>query len=78
VGTAAGAAERIVEEDAAGWTYRLGDVTGAAEGHGGNPVGLEVSGDQTHGLVADGSDRHEEGGVHLVGSQLGEDLGGVA
>src|SRR5437763_5187012 len=37
-----------------------------------------MTGDQTYGLVADGSDWHEEGGVHVVGSQLGEDLRGVA
>jgi hypothetical protein len=29
-------------------------------------------------LVADGSDGHEEGGVHLVFAHLGQDLGGVA
>src|SRR2546429_281084 len=74
--SAAGAAERVVEDDAAGRTDRFGDVPGAAEGHGGDPVGLQMTGDQTHGLVGDGSDGHEEGGVHLVCSQLGQDLGG--
>jgi hypothetical protein len=74
----AGATERVVEEDAAGREHRGGDVAGAGEGHGGDPVGLEVPGDQTHGLMADRSDGHEERGVHLVFAQLGEDLGGVA
>ncbi len=59
-------AEWVVNKDKAGDADCFDDVLGAADNYGGNAVGFEVAGDQTHGLMADRSNRHEQHYVHVV------------
>jgi len=70
--------QRKVGEHKAGDAALLDDVPRAAHDRGGNAVRLQVSRDQTHGLVADGSKRHEEHGVEAVLATPFEDLGSGA
>lgn len=42
------------------------DVSGCGDDHRWNTVLLQMPRDQTHGLVANGSDRHHEGDVDLI------------
>ena len=44
----------------------LDDVPGATHDHGGDAVGFEVTCDQTHGLVTDGSERNQQRDVRRI------------
>ena len=66
MGLAAGVAEWEVAEGEARHAALLHDVAGAAHEHGGNAVRFQVPRDQTHGLVANRSNRHKERDVDLV------------
>lgn len=76
-GPAAGVAQWDIGEREAWDPNRLDDVFGGTEDHGGEAFGLQVTGKQTHGLVTNRSNRHQQ---HHIGAivtyQLGE-LGGV-
>ena len=52
----------------------LDDVLGRAHDHRGDAVPFEISGDQTHGLVTDGSSRHQQRRVDLVLPAARQDL----
>jgi len=72
-----------VEERRAGRVDRPGDVPRARHAERRDPGGLRVPCDQSHGLVADGSDRNEQHRVDAVleepvGQTGGEILGGAA
>ncbi len=75
---AARVAEREVSEDEARHAAMLDDVTRRAEDHGGDAVRFEVTGDQTHGLVAHGSERHQDGRIRTVLAAAAQDLRRVA
>ena len=60
---ASGVPQGIVDEDRAGRPTGLDNVERARQGQGRKAFALEVAGDQTHGLVADRSHRHQEHGV---------------
>jgi len=61
-----GIAERQVRKEITGNTAVFDDVDRGTDDHGGNTVLFEVSRGQTHGLMADGSERHEQGNVCAV------------
>lgn len=63
MGLSGGVAEGEIAPDEAGHPDPFHDVAGAAEDNGGNAVPFEVSGDQTHGLMADRSRRHQQRNV---------------
>ena len=59
-------AEREVGEHETRNAALFDDIPRGADYDGRNAVGLEVSSDQTHGLVADRSERHENRKIHSV------------
>ncbi len=63
---AAGVAEREIREDKPGHAAVLDDVASGTHDYGRDAVGLDVAGDEAHGLVAARSDRHQHNGVHTV------------
>ncbi len=71
---AGGVAQRKVAEDEARYGAVLDDIARAAEQNGRDAVGFQVPRGQTHGLVANGSDRGEDRHVHSVLSHLPQDL----
>ena len=66
--------QREVREDKARHAAVLDDVEGGSDDDGRDTVGFEVSGDQTHGLVADRSKRGQDGGVDAILLQSPQDL----
>ena len=56
----AGVSQREVAENEAGHAAMLHDILGGADDDGGNAVGFEMTGDQTHGLVTDRSKRRQD------------------
>lgn len=77
VGSTARVAQREVDEHEAWDPGLLDDVSCAADHDGGDTGGLQMTCDQTHGLVADGSKRDEQCDVDaVVRAPLG-DLFGV-
>ena len=62
---ARGVAERVVEEGGSWWIDLLGDVPATGDGRGRYPVLLQVSREQSNGLMAHWSDGYQEGGVHV-------------
>ena len=63
---AARVAQREIREDETRHAAVLDDVEGGSNDDGGDTVGFQISGDQTHGLVADGSKRGQDRGVDVV------------
>ena len=66
-----------VGEHKAGDAAFLDDVAGRAQYYGGHAVPFEVPGDQTHGLVADGSECREEYGIDTILTAPFKDLRGI-
>src|SRR6185312_11653230 len=67
-------AKREIGKEEAGNTAIFDDVPGRSDDNRRNAVRFEMSGDQTHGLVADGSKRTEERAVGAVVAQPLQDL----
>ena len=63
---AARVSEREVDEDETRDTGLFDDVSSAPDDHGGDAGFFESTGDQTHGLVTDGSEWNEQGDVDAV------------
>jgi hypothetical protein len=55
----------------------LDDVLRRTNDHRRNPIKLKVAGDQTHGLVADRSERHQQRNIYTVSSAEVEHCGGI-
>ena len=55
----------------------LYDILRGADYNRRNAVGLKVASDQTHGLVADGSERYEKRNIDRVGATEVEDCRGI-
>ena len=70
-------AEREVGEHEAGNAALLDDIPRRADYDGRNAVRLKVSSDQTHGLVADRSERYEKRNIDGVGATEVEDCRGI-
>jgi hypothetical protein len=77
VGPAAGIAEGKVAEQEARNATLFDDVAGATHDDCGDAIGFEVACNQTHGLVADGSERNQQRGVDPILSAAAQNLGGV-
>ena len=60
-GWSRGMAEWEIDEGGARWPSRLHNVQSAAQAEGRDTGGFEVTGNQTHGLMAHGSQRHKIG-----------------
>ena len=63
---AGGMAERKIGEGAARRVARLQDIERAAQTYRRDAGGFQVTGDQTHGLVANRSHRHQKHGVRML------------
>ena len=61
-----GMAERKIDEGGARWPSRLHNVQSAAQAESRNTGGFEVTGNQTHGLMAHGSHGYEECRVDVL------------
>jgi len=59
-------AERKIGEDAARRIAGLQDIERAAQTYRRDAGGFQVTCDQTHGLVANRSHRHQKHGVHML------------
>ena len=70
-------AEGEVREHETGNAALLDDILRRADYDGRNAVRLKVSSDQTHGLVADRSERYEKRNVDLVSTAEVEDCRGI-
>ena len=76
-GLAAGIAEGKIHEQEARHAALLDDIPGGPDDDRRDAGGLEVSCGQTHGLVADGSKRDEEGDIDAILTHPGFDPGRV-
>ena len=77
VGPACRVAQGVVEKDLPRVAGAGGDVPGVGVGDRGDAPCFQHTGDQTHGLVTDGSDRRQQGHIHMVLPALPEDLRSV-
>jgi len=65
--------QRIVQKRGAGRVDGPRNIERTAHAQRGNAGGLDLAGDQSHGLMADRSDRHQEEGIDTVRQEtLGE------
>lgn len=74
-GLAARGTEGEVDEHEAGNAAVLDDVARGADDHRRDAILLEIAGDQTHGLMADGSSRDEDDRIEAILAGIGESLG---
>ncbi len=65
-GLSTGVSEGEVRKHKTGDTAFLDNVARRAHDYGGNPIFFEMSGDQTHGLVANRSERRQKNGVDPI------------
>ena len=73
MGFAGGMPERIIEKRRAWWAHGLRNVQGAAHAQRRDAGGFNVPGDQSNGLMADGSHRDEQHCVDVFSQEaLGE------
>lgn len=63
-------AHRMVDEHRAGRFHLLGDISGSGHDHGGDAGLFDDPGDQTHGLVIQGSSRDGNEHVNTIFQQL--------
>ena len=70
-------AQGVVEKDLPRVAGAGGNVPGVGVGYRGDAPCFQHTGDQTHGLVTDGSDRRQQGHIHMVLPALPEDLRSV-
>ncbi len=66
VGFAGGMPQGVVEINGPGRVHRLGNGISTGKTQGRDTPGFNFPGDQSNGLVADGSHRHQENQIHLV------------
>ena len=76
-GLSTGIPKRKVNKQEAWNTAFLDDVPGGPDDNRRNAGGLKMSRDQTHGLVADGSKRNEEGDIDTILAHPRLDLRGI-
>jgi hypothetical protein len=55
-----------IEKGGARRVYRLGNIQGAGHTNGGDPFFFGMSGNQSNGLMTDGSNRDEKKNIHCV------------
>ena len=66
--------QRIIEKRRPWWVHGPGDIQGAAHTQGRNASRFDVPGDQSDGLMADGSDRDEQHGIDVFSQEALEEL----
>ena len=76
-GLSTGIPKRKVHKQEARNTAFLNDIPGGPDDNRRNARGLKMSGNQTHGLVADGSKRNEEGDIDTILAHPRLDLRGI-
>ena len=66
--------QRIIKKCRPWWVHGPGDVQGAAHTQGRNASRLDVPGDQSDGLMADGSHRDEQHDINVFSQETCEEL----
>jgi len=74
MGAPCGVAQGVIEKDLPRVAYTGGDVSGRCISNRGDPPLLQNPGNQTHGLVADGSDGRQQSDIHMVLQALAKDF----
>ena len=64
-----GMAERIIEKGRTRWVHGLGDIQGTAHAQRRDASRFDLSGDQSNGLMADGSYRDEQHGIDVFSQE---------
>jgi hypothetical protein len=67
-------AQRIIEESRPWRVYSSGDIQGAAHTQGRNASRFDVPGDQSDGLMADGSHRDEQHSINTFSHETFKEL----
>ena len=66
--------ERIIEERRAWWMHGSGDVQGTAHAQRRDASGFNMPGDQSDGLMADGSDRDKQHSIDVLSQEPLQEL----
>ena len=66
--------ERIIEERRSWWMHGSGNVQGATHAQGCNTRRFDVPGDQSNGLMADGSYRDEQHSIDVLSQKMLQEL----
>ena len=66
--------QRIIEKRRPWWVHGLGDIQGAAHAQGRNASRFDVPGDQSDGLMADGSHWNEQHRIDVFSQETFEEL----
>lgn len=66
--------QRIVEKRCPWWVHGPGDIQSAAHAQGRNASRLDMAGDQSDGLMADGSHWNEQHGIDVFSQERFEEL----
>ena len=66
--------QRIIEKCRSWRVHSLGDIQGAAHTQGRNASCFDVPGDQSDGLMADGSHRDEQNSINVFSQETFEEL----
>ena len=66
--------QRIIEKHRPWWVHGPGDIQGAAHTQGRNTSRFDVPGDQSDGLMADGSHWDEQYGINVFSQETFEEL----
>ena len=74
MGLPCGMPERIIEERRARWMHGSGNVQGATHAQGCNTRCFDVPGDQSDGLMADGSYRDEQHSIDVLSQKMFQEL----
>ena len=66
--------QRIIEKRCPRWVHSPGDIQGAAHAQGRNASRFDVPGDQSNGLMADGSHRDEQYCIYVFSQEALKEL----
>jgi hypothetical protein len=66
--------QRIIEKRRPWWVHGAGNIQGAAHTQGRNASRFDVPGDQSDGLMADGSHRDEQHSINVFSQKALEEL----
>ncbi len=69
-----GVAEGVIDKQPARRPAGFDDVEGAAKDYRGDTFGFQMTGDQTHGLMAHGSHGDKEGCIYLLGTKISRQI----
>jgi len=66
--------QRVIEKCRPWWVHGPGDIQGTAHAQGRNASRFDVPGEQSDGLMADGSHRDEQHGINVFSQEAFEEL----